>query len=171
MTTSFPSLTVSDQAGPRGENLESCVPLLWPGREHLSEHFVKSLATRLLAASFREPHLLSTFAFRKTCLIKLLVFAREAFAREHNIVDVVVPHNGHVHVLGDTHGDYHSLLTAISQTGLPSSQNFLCFAGDCVDRGSWGVEVFVFILLLKVWKPSSVFLIRGNHETTGCVFR
>lgn len=161
-------LTWDEDAGPEGEALEQCRPLRWPGIDKLDMTFVKALIARLLSASYRSPDLLSLFALNKNTLTKLLVYSKEAFARNENIVDITTPPAGRVHVLGDTHGDLHSLVEALSMTGWPAEDNILCFAGDCVDRGSWGVEVFVIILALKLCKPHCVVLLRGNHESTGC---
>lgn len=172
MTDRYPSfLEVDEGAGPEGESLEQCSPLAWPGLDSVTFDFVKSLISRLLAASYRSPDLLNLFALRKATLTKLLVHARELLAREPNVVDIVTPSNGRVRVFGDTHGDLHSLVEALYIAGWPAPDNLVCFAGDCVDRGSWGVEVLVVILTLKLWRPDCVFLLRGNHETTSCTAR
>jgi len=34
-----------------------------------------------------------------------------------------------------------------------------------VDRGNWGVEVFLLLLAWKIARPSAIYLTRGNHET------
>jgi Calcineurin-like phosphoesterase len=41
-------------------------------------------------------------------------------------------------------------------------------AGDFVDRGSWGLEVLLVLVTLKLALPQSVFLLRGNHEGKMC---
>ncbi|KAI0567439.1 Serine/threonine phosphatase [Gracilaria domingensis] len=164
-------LVSPDDAGGRGENLESVQPLPWPGIEKVNLEYVKGLATRLLAATYRPPDLLNLFALRKAHLLKILLHAKERFSKEQNIVDVIVPYSGTVRVFGDTHGDFHSLMEAINNAGLPSTDNIFVFAGDCVDRGCWGVEVVALILALKLCDPSNVILVRGNHETTGCTKR
>ncbi len=41
-------------------------------------------------------------------------------------------------------------------------------AGDFVDRGSWGVETLMLLVVYKWLYPNNVFLIRGNHETSYC---
>lgn len=167
----FPLFFDSDCAGVHGENLECVQPIPWPGIDNVNITYVKALAARLFAASYRSPDLLNLFAIRKVHLTKLLVHSKDLFIRENNIVDVVVPYDGCVRVFGDTHGDLHSLIEAISTAGLPTQTNIFVFAGDCVDRGCWGVEVVALILALKLHSPSHVFFLRGNHETTGCTRR
>ena len=43
-----------------------------------------------------------------------------------------------------------------------------CFAGDFVDRGAWGTELLAVLAAWKLALPSSVLLLRGNHESTTC---
>lgn len=172
MTSLYPNITIPDDpAAEKGESLESCIPLQWPGISNIDEPYIRTLITRLLSASYQSPHCLSLHALAPTTLMKLLRQAAVTLSNENNIVDVVVPHEGCVHVFGDIHGDLHSLVNALNQTGLPSETNNLVFAGDYVDRGPWGVEVLTIILFLKLWRPNSIYLLRGNHETTGCIQR
>jgi hypothetical protein len=46
--------------------------------------------------------------------------------------------------------------------------SFLCqlAVGDFVDRGSWGIETLMLLLVYKWLLPNNVYLVRGNHETT-----
>ena len=41
-------------------------------------------------------------------------------------------------------------------------------AGDLVDRGSWGVELFLAVAVLKLADPSRYIILRGNHESNWC---
>ncbi len=77
---------------------------------------------------------------------------------------------------GDLHGDIHSLVSSIEhlhELGITTSENplkindpsfHIIFLGDYVDRGLWGTEVLLLLMLLKCVNPTQVLLMRGNHE-------
>ena len=83
-----------------------------------------------------------------------------------------------VYVIGDIHGSAHSLLRNFlrwNQKGILKDDFTLnktecggtrkvCFTGDYVDRGNYGIEVWYLLLRLKLANWDSVFLCRGNHE-------
>lgn len=69
-------------------------------------------------------------------------------------------------VVGDLHGDWHSLKRILGMAvreGFPESLSLL-FLGDYVDRGRWQARVFYTVLQLHVTWPDRVILLRGNHE-------
>lgn len=171
MTSVVENITVEDRAGSTGASLEECTPLQWPGPSAVDEAYVKQVISRLLSAAHRPPHLLSSFALSSGTLLKILRHGAYILSLEPNVVDVVAPHEGCTRIFGDFHGDVFSLVKALNQSGLPSGTNVIVFAGDYVDRGPWGVEVLLIVLLLKIWQPGNVHILRGNHETTGCVHR
>lgn len=83
-----------------------------------------------------------------------------------------------IYVIGDLHGNFHALLTVLSEIGLlvPKGNEYilhpelftdvkLVFVGDYVDRGSFALEILVVLGLLKVQFPDFIILLRGNHET------
>jgi serine/threonine-protein phosphatase 5 len=154
-----------------GSALESCRPIEWTGAHAVDETFMTGLFNRIHAAAFREPELLSLFGISRASLTRLLADARNILAREKTLEFARIPQSGQLHVLGDLHGDVFSLFSALRITGMPSDDNIIVIAGDLVDRGPWGTEVLILVFALKIWKPKSVYIIRGNHETSGCVTR
>lgn len=71
-------------------------------------------------------------------------------------------------VVGDVHGQLHDVMFLLKDAGFPSDDRFFVFNGDYVDRGAWGLETFLLLLAWKVFMPSRVFLLRGNHESKYC---
>lgn len=53
-------------------------------------------------------------------------------------------------IVGDIHGHYHDLLHLFELANLPSKSQYFVFNGNYVDRGAWGLEVFLVLLAWKV---------------------
>lgn len=69
-------------------------------------------------------------------------------------------------VCGDTHGQYYDLCNLFEEAGgLPSDRSRFLFNGDFVDRGSFSFETVFALILLKLHNPTSLHMLRGNHET------
>ena len=68
-------------------------------------------------------------------------------------------------VCGDTHGQYYDLCNIFNLAGFPSSENRFLFNGDYVDRGSFSFENVFSLIILKLLRPQSLHMLRGNHET------
>lgn len=79
--------------------------------------------------------------------------------------DIVVPTAKKLTVVGDTHGQFYDVLNLFSKFGKVSDEHIYLFNGDFVDRGSWSCEVALYLYILKILYPKSVFINRGNHET------
>ena len=73
-------------------------------------------------------------------------------------------------VFGDIHGQITELRALFSAYGSPNHRTGdingfqYVFTGDFVDRGPHSLEVLALLLSLKLAYPTSVFLVRGNHE-------
>ncbi|OQR69270.1 serine/threonine-protein phosphatase PP1-2-like [Tropilaelaps mercedesae] len=92
-------------------------------------------------------------------LLEVTRRAQKAFSAEPMLLRISPP----LRVFGDLHGQFRDFLLLLDQTGLPPSTRFL-FLGDYVDRGEQSLEVITLLFALKVRFPTSVFLLRGNHE-------
>ncbi|KAL0237899.1 hypothetical protein GEMRC1_012373 [Eukaryota sp. GEM-RC1] len=86
-------------------------------------------------------------------------------SKERNVVDLVLPRDSKAVIIGDLHGQLFDALYILTNFK-PSSNQYLVFLGDYVDRGSYSVEIMIAVLLLKLACPNRVVLLRGNHETT-----
>lgn len=80
---------------------------------------------------------------------------------EPNVVEVQAP----CIVVGDLHGQYQDLLSIFNSNGFPSAENRYVFLGDYVDRGVSSCEILLLLLAIRVERPESIHLLRGNHES------
>lgn len=76
--------------------------------------------------------------------------------------------SGEVTVCGDTHGQYVDFIQIFDEKigGFPSIHNKFVFNGDMVDRGPKATEIMILLLTMKVVNDESMWLLRGNHETS-----
>ena len=66
-------------------------------------------------------------------------------------------------IVGDLHGHLLDLIRIFQKFGLPPNKKYL-FLGDIVDRGEFSLETITLIFLLKIFFPTYIYIIRGNHE-------
>ncbi|MEM4810832.1 MAG: metallophosphoesterase [Thermofilum sp.] len=90
-------------------------------------------------------------------LVELLAEAEKLLSLEKQVVDVQA---SSVLFVGDTHGDLASTLSALKHEA-----EVKVFLGDYVDRGLYQLENIVTLLEVKLEKPDSIVLLRGNHES------
>jgi serine/threonine-protein phosphatase 2B catalytic subunit len=109
-----------------------------------------------LAEYFRQEKLLSMEE-----AMDLIDKAKSIMTKEQNILYLDAP----INTVGDIHGQYYDLLNLLEEGGKPSNNQSYLFLGDYVDRGSFSCEVMLLLVALKVAYPTSIWLIRGNHES------
>lgn len=135
-------------ADPDPAALDTAPPIEWPaGGAGVDTAYIRRLAARLRACARREPELLPVCGVSRASVAQLAADARAVFRAERTVEVVHVPRTGPapaLHVLGDLHGDYFSLLAALDIAGLPSAENRLVLAGDLIDRGAWYARGLTF---------------------------
>lgn len=95
---------------------------------------------------------------------EILTRSRLQFESLPNLIEIQVPKDKQVTVVGDTHGQFWDLLEIFEKQQRPSNDNIYVFNGDFVDRGSFGCEVFLTLVCMKLAYPNTIHILRGNHE-------
>ncbi|KAG9395008.1 Calcineurin-like phosphoesterase [Carpediemonas membranifera] len=115
--------------------------------------------------------------FSEAQLHMILIVAGRILMSEPNVLKLDIPKpalqpSGRVSpksprlvLIGDQHGTWNVLDTVLNEN--PAiEENVYVFNGDYVDRGSFGLEIFIYLLYLKIKYPKNIYMLRGNHEIT-----
>ena len=97
----------------------------------------------------------------KSVYENILKRAMQVLKAEPNLIKIQDP----VTIVGDIHGQFFDFVKIIDpDTGGPIETTQYLFLGDYVDRGTFSIEVLGLILALKINFPTTITLLRGNHE-------
>ncbi|KAF7829086.1 serine/threonine-protein phosphatase 7 [Senna tora] len=167
----------SDEPPSSSSPPELQLPLSWPQDGKLTLDWIHNLmacfdwSSRNLPPS-QFPSVLPVHVFDS-----LILIASKMLHKEPNCVPID-PFQSHsesgdttaatVVVVGDVHGQLHDLLFLLRDAGYPAQNRIFVFNGDYVDRGAWGLEIFLLLLAWKVFMPHNMYLLRGNHESKYC---
>uniref|UniRef100_A0A0R0HAT9 Serine/threonine-protein phosphatase n=1 Tax=Glycine max TaxID=3847 RepID=A0A0R0HAT9_SOYBN len=146
--------------------------LLWPPDDCVTLEWVQDMMVILEQAS--QKMLPSEFCHIVPAILvdKLADAACSILCKEPNCVEINCQgEDSKVIVVGDVHGQFHDLMFLFKHAGVPSENRIYVFNGNYVDKGAWGIEVFLFLLAWKVLMPHRVYLLRGNHESRYCTAR
>lgn len=138
---------------------ERCIQSVpYPATKRLTVDSVYDECDKLKLELIRE-HFFNEGRLTEDLALKIISRAKELLQREPNILKVAAP----VVIVGDIHGQYYDLLTALGEDHDKNEYNYL-FLGDYVDRGHFSIEVLLYLYSLKINFPNRFKLLRGNHE-------
>ena len=117
---------------------------MFPQNMKLQDEHCNAFIEHILRRRKLHPYLVKAIL---TTLLKIL-------RAEPNMNDIRVPPHSRCTVVGDTHGQLSDVVYILKKQGPPSSVNLYVWNGDFVDRGPFGVEVFLIVACLKICKPN-----------------
>ncbi|KAK7825745.1 serine/threonine-protein phosphatase 7 inactive like protein [Quercus suber] len=124
--------------------------LIWPPDDCITLDWIWTLISTIKQFSQNHPPSEFQSVMPISVVDKLVDNASSILSKEPNCVKIDCHGvDSRVVVVGDIHGQFHDLLHLLENAGFPSENQFYVFNGNYVDRGAWGLEVF---LLLLAWK-------------------
>lgn len=126
-------------------------------RRYLDAYLSLFANDSMLYATRERP--LSLFLIPLDDTMNIIRSAESVILKEPNLLKLHSP----IVVVGDLHGQFLDLIRIFQKNGIPPGKKFL-FLGDLVDRGDFSFDILIFLFLLKILHPESIYFIRGNHE-------
>jgi len=105
--------------------------------------------------------------FSRDSIIDLVDATTDLCLKDETMVDLRARNASTVTVVGDIHGSLPCLdciMGDINDRLDTDPDHHVVFCGDYVDRGPHSLEVFCYLMFLKIKYPNNVVLLRGNHE-------
>uniref|UniRef100_F1KZT3 protein-serine/threonine phosphatase n=1 Tax=Ascaris suum TaxID=6253 RepID=F1KZT3_ASCSU len=102
-------------------------------------------------------------------IVQILHRGADLFQKDPILLEFALPESGLV-IVGNLDGEISDLLTVMRTLGFPPQRHYLFLGGyiDRENRGPYQMEVFLYLVLMKLRWPTYIYLLRGCQEVFDC---